>query len=95
MVFKPQQFHDRPPLSEVQDPTQASLEARVSEALAQAASVDASQVAVTVSEGAVTLDGFVSSADEINRVGEIAMSVPGVATLRNCVQSLGTGDVEK
>lgn len=95
MVFKPQQFHDRPPQSEIQDPTQADLEARVAEALARAASVDASQVAVTVFEGAVTLDGFVSSTEEINRVGEVAMCVQGVATLRNCVQSIGTGDVQK
>lgn len=94
MVFKPQTFHDRPPVAEFQDPTQATLEARVAEALARAASVDASQVAVTVVDGVVTLEGLVSASEEIDRVAEVALSVTGVATLQNRVTATGTGDVE-
>jgi osmotically-inducible protein OsmY len=93
MVFKPQTFHDRPPLAEIQDPTQATLEARVAEALGRAASVDASQIAVTVVDGVVTLDGIVSASEEIDRVAEVALSVSGVTTLQNLVRATGTGDV--
>lgn len=89
MVSKPQQFQDRPALAEIEDPTLAEVEAQVAAALAVAGFVDATQVAVTMVNGVVVLDGFVNTTEEIDRVAEVALSVQGVATVRNAVVAVG------
>jgi osmotically-inducible protein OsmY len=65
MVFKPQTFHEIPPQAEMDNPTDARLEADVAEALARAGLVDASRVSVTTSGAVVTLDGLVGSHREV------------------------------
>ena len=83
MVFKPQTFHEIPPHAEMHDPTTAMLEAGVAEALARAGAIDASRVEVTAANGAITLQGFVSSLAEIETAGEVAESVAGVTVIDN------------
>jgi osmotically-inducible protein OsmY len=91
MVFKPQTFHEVPPQAEIDNPTQAGLEARVAEALARAGSADASQVEVTVRGSVVTLTGTVATPAEIGTVAAVASSVPGVESVSNRVEALGAG----
>ena len=55
MVFKPQTFHEIPPQVEIDDPTDAVLEADVAAALGRAGLVDASRVIVTTTGAVVTL----------------------------------------
>jgi osmotically-inducible protein OsmY len=88
MVFKPQTFHEVPPQVEIDNPTQAGLEARVAEALARAGGADASQVEVTVEGTVVTLTGQVGTTAEIQTVTAIAASVPGVGSVENHVAAL-------
>ncbi|MDB5555141.1 MAG: hypothetical protein JWL86_5125 [Rhizobium sp.] len=88
MVFKPQTFHEVPPQVEIDNPTQAELEARVAEALARAGSADASQVDVTVEGSVVTLTGTVATSPEIGTVAEVAARVPGVVSVDNRVEAL-------
>ena len=88
MVFKPQKFHEVPPQVEIDNPTQAELEARVAEALARAGSADASQVDVTVEGSVVTLTGTVATSPEIGTVAEVAARVPGVVSVDNRVEAL-------
>ena len=89
MVFKPQTFHEVPPQAEIDNPTQAGLEARVAEALARAGAADASQVEVTVEGSIVTLTGQVGTAPEIGTVGEVAARVHGVGSVENRVKAVG------
>ncbi|UVC08108.1 BON domain-containing protein [Rhizobium sp. TH2] len=91
MVFKPQTFHDVPPQAEIDNPTQAGLEARVAEALARAGAADSSQVEVTVEGSVVILTGTVGTSPEIGTVAEVAARVPGVASVDNRVQALRAG----
>jgi len=88
MVFKPQTFHEVPPQAEIDNPTQAGLEARVAEALARAGGADASQVEVTVEGSIVTLTGQVGTAPEIGTVGEVAARVSGVGSVENRVMAV-------
>jgi osmotically-inducible protein OsmY len=90
MVFKPQTFHHEPPQAEIDDPTEAALEARVAEALARVGSADASQVAVTVAGGVVTLTGNVGFPREVDTIAEAAARIPGVEAVDNRVQAMGT-----
>jgi len=89
MVFKPQTFHEVPPQAEIDNPTQAGLEARVAEALARVGSADASQVNVTVDGSIVTLTGQVGTAVEIGTVGDAAAGVSGVRSVENRVEARG------
>jgi osmotically-inducible protein OsmY len=86
MVFKPQTFHEMPPQIEIDNPTDASLEAQAAEALGRAGLVDASRVGVTTKGTVVTLDGFVGSRLEVDNAGEIAASVKGVTDVDNRLQ---------
>jgi osmotically-inducible protein OsmY len=88
VVLKPQSFHDRPALAEIEDPNSADLESTVADGLARDASIDASQVAVTLVDNIIVLDGRVSSQQEVDRAAEIAMSVTGVTAIRNAVRSV-------
>ena len=88
MVFKPQTFHEVPPQVEIDNPTQAALEARVAEALARTGTADASQVEVTVKGFVVTLTGTVATSPEIGTVAEVAARVPGVISVENRVEAL-------
>lgn len=86
MVFKPQTFHEVPPQSEIDNPTDARLESDVAEALGRAGVVDASRVAVTVKGSTVILDGFVGSDPEIGAAGEVAARVEGINAVDNRLQ---------
>ena len=88
MVFKPQTFHDAPPQAEIDNPTEAALEAHVAEALARAGTADASQVDVTVRGSVATLTGTVATSPEIGIVAEVAARVPGVASVDNHVEAV-------
>ena len=89
MVFKPQTFHEMPPQTEVDDPTEADLEARVAEALARAGTADASQVDVTVTGRTVLLIGTVGMPREAGILADVAAAVPGVESVENRIEALG------
>ena len=86
MVFKPQTFHEVPPQVEIDNPTDAVLEADVAEALGRAGLVDASRISVTVKGVAATLDGFVGSRTEIETAEEVARRIKGVDHVDNRLQ---------
>lgn len=86
MVFKPQTFHEAPPQAELDDPTDAMLEANVAGALGRAGLVDASRVIVTMRDGVVILDGFVGSHSEVDTAREVAGRVDGVQRVDNRLQ---------
>ena len=83
MVFKHQHFHETPPEVEAEFPPSATLEGAVSDALASAGGIDASDVAVIARGSEVTLSGTVQLESEIARAEEVALGVSGVATVRN------------
>lgn len=83
MVFKHQHFHETPPEVETEFPPSATLEGMVSDALASAGGVDASDVTVTASGSEITLGGTVQLESEIVRAEEVARSVAGVSRVRN------------
>lgn len=83
MVFKHQHFHETPPEVEAEFPPGATLEGAVSDALASAGGIDASDVAVIARGSEVTLSGTVQLESEIARAEEVALGVAGVATVRN------------
>ncbi|MGK9053905.1 BON domain-containing protein [Neorhizobium sp. CSC1952] len=83
MVFKHQHFHETPAEVEAEFPPRATLESAVSDALASAGGVDASDVTVTVKGGEVTLSGAVQVPEEIGRAEEVARGVAGVTAVRN------------
>lgn len=86
MVFKPQTFHEIPSQAEMDNPTDATLEADVAEALGRAGLVDASRVSVTTNGAIVTLDGFVGSRSEVETAGEVAGRVEGIKRVDNRLQ---------
>jgi hypothetical protein len=57
MVFKHQHFHETPPEVEAEFPPSATLEGAVSDALASAGGIDASDVAVIARGSEVTQKG--------------------------------------
>ena len=83
MVFKPQTFHEVPPQAELDDPTDAVLEAEVAAALGRAGRVDASRVGVTMTGAIATLDGLVGSSAEVEAAAEVARQVDGVKGVDN------------
>jgi len=83
MVFKHQHFHETPPEVEAEFPPSATLEGAVSDALASAGGVDASDVTVTASGSEITLSGTVQLETEVARAEEVARSVAGVTNVRN------------
>ncbi|UIK04467.1 BON domain-containing protein [Neorhizobium galegae] len=83
MVFKHQHFHETSPEVEAEFPPSATLEGAVSDALASAGGIDASDVAVIASGSEITLSGTVQLESEIARAEEVALGVAGVATVRN------------
>jgi osmotically-inducible protein OsmY len=83
MVFKHQHFHETPPEVEAEFPPSATLEGAVSDALASAGGIDASDVTVTASGSTITLAGTVLQESELARAEEVARSVAGVTAVRN------------
>ncbi|CDN55554.1 Putative periplasmic or secreted lipoprotein [Neorhizobium galegae bv. officinalis bv. officinalis str. HAMBI 1141] len=83
MVLKHQHFHETPPEVEVEFPPSATLEGAVSDALASAGGVDASDVAVIARGSEITLSGTVQLESEIARAEDVALNVAGVTTVRN------------
>lgn len=79
MVFKPQTFHELPPQSELDDPTDARLEAEVADAIARSAALDASRITVTASGATIALSGYVGSREEIDMAVETAARIEGVS----------------
>lgn len=85
MVFKPQTFHGDTP--EIDKPAGlAGAEARVADALARAADLDATQVAVTEVDGALVLDGVVLYPEEVSIAGDIAERIGGGMPVRNRIR---------
>jgi hypothetical protein len=87
MVFKHQHFHQTPPEVEVEFPANASLEGAVSDALASAGGVDATDVKVMVRGTTATLLGSVFQTAEVARAEEVARSVAGVTDVRNTISA--------
>lgn len=83
MVFKPQTFHEVLPQSELDDPTDAHLEAEVAGHLARAAQIDATRVTVTARGDTITLSGVVGSRSEAEATVEAASQVAGVTMVEN------------
>jgi osmotically-inducible protein OsmY len=83
MVFKPQTFHEVPPQSELDNPTDALLEAEVAGYLARAAQIDATRVSVTARGDTITLSGVVGSRFEADAAVETASRVAGVKMVDN------------
>ncbi|CAN7471040.1 BON domain-containing protein [Neorhizobium sp. LjRoot104] len=83
MVFKHQHFHETPPEVEAEFPPSATLEGAVSDALASAGGIDASDVAVVAQGSEVMLSGTVQLESEIARAAEVALGVAGVSAVRN------------
>eukprot|EP00913_Durusdinium_trenchii_P010558 g9902.t1 len=70
----------------------AALEGAVSDALASAGGIDATEVSVTASGSSITLMGRVLRHEEVARAEEVVLSVPGVAEVRN--QLVVSGDMQ-
>ncbi|MFB9949450.1 BON domain-containing protein [Rhizobium puerariae] len=87
MVFKHQNFHETPAEVEAEFPPGAMLESAVSDALASAGGIDASDVTVTAQGGEVTLAGVVQVPEEITRAAEVARGVPGVTAVRSKIRA--------
>ncbi len=67
----------------------ATLEGAVSDALASAGGVDASEVTVIARGSEITLGGTVQQQSEIARATEVALGVAGVTDVRNEIRSDG------
>ncbi|MGW9229569.1 BON domain-containing protein [Pseudorhizobium sp. NPDC055634] len=89
MVFKHPTFHDQPPVVEEEFPPAAVLESAVSDELAAAGGIDATDVFVIAEGSTITLTGSVLSAQEVARAEEIARSVKGVTEVRNEIRAEG------
>jgi osmotically-inducible protein OsmY len=89
MVFKHQHFHETNPEVEAEFPPSATLEGAVSDALASAGGVDASDVTVTASGSKITLSGTVQLETEVARAEEVALSIAGVTDVRNEIRFNG------
>lgn len=88
MVFKPQTFHGDTP--EIDQPAAGALtEARVADALARAADIDATQVGVTEADGVIVLDGVVLYPEEVAIAGDIAERMAGGAPVDNRIRCRG------
>lgn len=87
MVFKHPHFHEELPEIETEFPGRATLEGAVSDALASAGGVDASDVTVTAQGSEVTLGGTVQVPEEVGRAEEVARGVPGVMDVRNLIHA--------
>lgn len=92
MVFKHQHFHQTVPESEAKTPPRAALEGTVSDALASAGGIDASEVAIIARGTEITLSGRVQLEEEVRRAEEVALGVKGVTGVRNelCFQGSST-----
>jgi osmotically-inducible protein OsmY len=83
MVFKAATFHGVEPEVETEHYTRALLEAAVSNVLAVAGGIDASEVNVTAVGDDIVLGGTVCTVAEIERATVVAQSVEGVRSVRN------------
>ena len=83
MVYKHQHFHETTPEVETEYPPAAVLEGAVSDALAAAGGIDATDVSVTATGSVITLTGTVLQEAEVRRAEDVALSVTGVTEVRN------------
>ncbi|WP_322044826.1 BON domain-containing protein [Paraburkholderia sp. J67] len=60
-----------------------ALSRKVYAALAQHKEIDAGTISVVARNGAITLDGSVKAANEIDTVAAVAKTVPGVTSVTN------------
>lgn len=65
----------------------ATITSRVKLALADDPQVKARQVSVETFRGVVQLSGFVDSAADAKRAGELARNVPGVRSVKNDIRT--------
>jgi osmotically-inducible protein OsmY len=87
MVFKHPNFYETKSEIEIEFPNRAVLESAVSDALASAGGLDASDVTVIAEGSEVALAGSVFQVEEITRAEEVALSVAGVTAVRNAIQA--------
>jgi osmotically-inducible protein OsmY len=87
MVHKHQNFHETIPEVETEFPPAAKLEGAVSDALASAGGIDATDVSVTASGSVITLSGSVLQTAEVARAEEVARGVAGVSEVRNLLKA--------
>ncbi len=83
MVTKHPHFHETLPEVETEFPPAAVIEASVSDALASAGGIDASDVTVTATGSVITLAGSVLQEAEIARAVDVAQSVAGVTEVHS------------
>jgi osmotically-inducible protein OsmY len=87
MVFKHPSFYQEQPEIENEFPGKATLEGAVSDALASAGGLDASDVTVIAQGSEVALGGSVFQMEEVTRAEEVARNVAGVTAVRNAIQA--------
>jgi osmotically-inducible protein OsmY len=87
MIFKPQRFHGETPVVADENPTEATLEQRVADALAVTEGTGAEGLRVVASGGEIFLFGAVASREEMDRAVEVALAVPGVEKVTVRMQS--------
>lgn len=86
MVYKPQAFYGHETdIADTQASPGAQLEARVAEALARAADIDASDISVTAMGTRIVLQGTVAFPEEIAIAEDIASRIAGVLSVENLV----------
>jgi osmotically-inducible protein OsmY len=85
MITKHPHFHETVPEVETEFPPAAVIEAAVSDALASAGGIDASDVTVTATGTVITLAGTVLQEAEIARAVDVASNVAGVTEIRNAL----------
>lgn len=78
MIFKPQRYHGERSTVEKENPTEATLERDVADALAVTEGLNADELRVVATGGEIFLFGSMNSRNEVDRAVEIALTVPGV-----------------
>jgi len=63
----------------------AELERSLSTLIGEDASMDGSNVSIHVADGVADLSGEVSTDGEVERAGEVALSLPGITAVRNAL----------
>jgi osmotically-inducible protein OsmY len=93
MVFKPQTFHGRETdISASQSNLASLLETKVATALARAADIDATEIAVTSVGSTIVLSGVVAYPEEIEIAGDIASRVVGITLIENRISLASSND---
>ena len=89
MILKDRRYYGQPPIGEQFASDDARLETDVASLLASDAEIDATDVAVTVRNGRLTIVGQVGRSQEVARCTDIALRVAGVVAIDNLVEARG------